>query len=255
MSRTKICRPVAGALLANVFLFGFAGAVLLNFGPSTAHATISLSLPEGISRYRIALVTQGVRDATSTLIEDYNDFVRSELTASSLESALASVGASPEWFVYGSTSAVDAIDNVLSGGGDDLPIFNTRGELVASGWSQFLSQSGILSNPIAYDQDGLDYPQSLTSAVLTCTSWNGRSGGAALGSSFVSGSGDPTLIFDGQWLSNFANSGYGPDNNYPGHFYALSSPIIVDVVPECSSVCALTIICSVAVAAIRCRKV
>ncbi len=229
MRTTTICRKVAGVLVACVIHFGFAAAVLLV--PSTAHA--SITLPAGVTTYRIALVTQGVRDADSPLIEDYNDFVRSEVAGSSLESTLASVGASPEWFVYGSTATVDAIDNVLSGGADDLPIFNTRGELVASGWTQFLSQSGILSNPIAYDQDGLfSFSQSQVGIIFTCTYWAGRSGGPALGTSFVSGSGDPTLISDGQWLSNFSNSGY---SHYPGHFYAISSPISVAAVPEPTS--------------------
>ena len=144
MRTTTICRKVAGVLVACVIHFGFAAAVLLV--PSTAHA--SITLPAGVTTYRIALVTQGVRDADSLLIEDYNDFVRSEVAGSSLESTFASVGASPaEWFVYGSTATVDAIDNVLSGGADDLPIFNTRGELVASGWTRVFESKRYLVEP------------------------------------------------------------------------------------------------------------
>ena len=104
----------------------------------------------GATQYQIAFVTSDGTTATSTNIQDYNNFVTSEAAlGSSYLSNFAPGGTT--WKVIGSTDAVMAEDNaqVYS----TVPIFNTQGQLVATDAYQFYVTS--LSNPIEYDENGV----------------------------------------------------------------------------------------------------
>ena len=91
--------------------------------------------PIGLSpgaTYQIIFVTADPMAATSPDIGAYNAFVG--LQASALNSFLPS---GVTWYALASTEATDARSNaVLAGGGeDDIPIYNTHGELIANGIS------------------------------------------------------------------------------------------------------------------------
>lgn len=188
-------------------------------------------LQSEVSNYRIAFVTSGVHSALSTEIDDYNSFVSSQANGSEIDLALAALGVTPSWFAWGSTASGDAIDNIQAGGSEDLPIYNTRGELVASGWTQLLGTNiTTLSNPIAYDQNGL--PQVDIFGAWTGTNFLGEqaSTNICLGCLRVNG-GNPEAV-TGDWTSVFS----GADAANLNHFYAFSSPInMVSAVPEPSS--------------------
>jgi hypothetical protein len=66
---------------------------------------VPLDLSPG-DQYRLTFTTSQTRDALSSDIQDYNDFVQSLADTSP---ALAELGA--EWRVIGSTAEVDAIAN------------------------------------------------------------------------------------------------------------------------------------------------
>ncbi len=82
------------------------GALLV--APTVASAQI-VTTPVGLSpgdQYRLGFVTITKRDASSSNIADYNDFVT---TAANSEPDLLALGAT--WTAIGSTSTVDARDN------------------------------------------------------------------------------------------------------------------------------------------------
>jgi hypothetical protein len=80
----------------------------------------------GASSYRIAFVTSGVRNASSTNINDYNSFVTAQAVGSGIDLALAAFGATPSWSVWGSTASVNAIDNVKGNGADVADLQHKR---------------------------------------------------------------------------------------------------------------------------------
>ena len=196
-------------------------AVFLTLPLADANATTFLP-PSGVSAYRIAFVTEGQHDALSSNIADYNSFVTSEAAGSGIETTLSEIGANPSWYVWGSTLTVDAIDNINSGGVADIPIYNTAGQLIASGWSQFYLNKPFF-NFMDFDQNGVT---PTINQVWTGTTIFGTSGGACLGCGFVSGGGAANLL-PSNWTSSF--SGTSPDSQLS--FYAFSSPIEMAPVP------------------------
>ena len=93
-------------------------------------------VPRGIGpgdQYRLAFVTSAVRDATSTDINVYNEFVQSVADAAPV---VGSWGL--EWRVIGSTEAVDARDNTETNPLTDetVPIYRVDGSRYAVGYSQ-----------------------------------------------------------------------------------------------------------------------
>ena len=99
--------------------------LVAGFGPTTqlSAEVILPDLPEG-SLYQLIFATAGQRDATSTEIANYNAFVTQQ-------AALSSKLPQATWYAVASTSAVDARDNAVTY--TDVPIYNTRGELIAGG--------------------------------------------------------------------------------------------------------------------------
>lgn len=82
-----------------------------------APISVPTSLPPG-QQYRLAFVTAGIRDATSTNIADYDAFVQAEANT---EAALSSIS----WQVIGSTATVSARDHTGTAPADypGVPIF------------------------------------------------------------------------------------------------------------------------------------
>ena len=75
---------------------------------SPAHAA-AITLPAGLNPgdpYRIIFVTSTLRDATSSIMADYNTFVTD---AANTDAHLAALGT--QWFLLGSTVEVNALTN------------------------------------------------------------------------------------------------------------------------------------------------
>jgi hypothetical protein len=99
------------------------------------------SLPIG-SQYQLIFVTEGVRDATSADIADYNAFVTAE-------AALNPDLPATTWHAVASTASVAAAGNA-----PQLAfVYNTQGILVADFEDDLYNNQGIL-NPVLYDQHG-----------------------------------------------------------------------------------------------------
>ena len=114
------------------------GVALATLGiSSAAQAAILLpSLPPG-SQYRLVFVTSGTRDATSTNIADYNQFVNNAAQASTnLNTALTTAGLTPSainWTAIGSTATVNARLNTATRSTDpSVPIYRVDGAQVAT---------------------------------------------------------------------------------------------------------------------------
>jgi hypothetical protein len=119
------------------------------------------NLPAG-SKYQIAFVTAGTIGGQSKNIADYNAFVVNEASAGwQLPQA--------NWKAWVSTATANAKDNApfyL-----DVPIYNTRGQLVAANSREFLYPTRTV--PVAYDQFGLLQNRN----VYTGSSYSGISAG------------------------------------------------------------------------------
>jgi hypothetical protein len=125
------------------------------FAPA-AKATAILTVPPGLNpgdQYRIVFVTSTTRDATSTDIADYNNFVNTAANAPG--SLLAPLGAT--WSAIASTGG-DAETNI--GGPSSLPIYLLDGTLVANGTAVLFNPAigpTILSAAIRITETGGDY--------------------------------------------------------------------------------------------------
>ena len=91
-------------------------AVVMGFTTGVRAAVVLT--PAGLSpgdKYHLVFLTAGVRDATSSVIGDYNDFVTTE--AASLTSDLLAAGfPGVTWKVIGSTADDDARDRTAGTG-------------------------------------------------------------------------------------------------------------------------------------------
>ena len=88
--------------------------------------------------YRLAFVSSGTRDATSTDIADYNAFVQATAASSSVFGNLGSV----TWNALGSTAAIDARDNTgTNPAAAGFGIFMLNGERIANNNVDFWDNS------------------------------------------------------------------------------------------------------------------
>ena len=165
-------------------------------------------------RYRLVFVTSGTRNATSTLISDYNAFVTAQANLSPLLLALNTT-----WRVIGSTLSVNAITNI--GLPNDPAIYNTNGGLVAIGIPDLFG--GFLSNPINWDQLGIG---SMNRSVWTGSDLTGLSFDPLGGFSPLVTAGNSSFT-DSRWMLN----NFDPSSS-ANSFYAISDELIVSDVPE-----------------------
>jgi hypothetical protein len=189
----------------------------------TAFATFGLQLtaavipPIGLapgSRYQLIFVTADTHDALSAIETPYNAFVTAEAAQNPLLP-------STRWFAVASTE--DGTDARLNARFLALPVYNTAGQLVATGAVGLYPVTfQPLLAPIAYDQYGVDPGPRY---VWTGSGVNGGlATGLGLGSEIVSAS--PTSAagnsgsMDTGWMSNAPLT---PTDQLS--FYALSSAI------------------------------
>lgn len=165
-------------------------------------------------RYRLAFVTSGTRDATSTLISDYNAFVTAQANLSPGLSALGTT-----WRVIGSTDFVNAITNI--GSPNDPAIYNTNGGLVAIDIPDLFG--GFLSNPINWDQLGIGF---MNRSVWTGSDPSGFRSFDPLGVFSIPTIGNSSRT-DSRWINNFLAPPFISNS-----FYAISDELIVSDVPE-----------------------
>ncbi len=113
------------------------------FGPcGRAEAGTTLTTPAGLSpgeSFRFAFVTDGFISPSSSNISDYNDFVTSQAGGATYN------GSAVTFVAIGSTSTVNAIDNV---GQSAAPVYLADGTLVTSSTTTTGMWSGSLLNPI-----------------------------------------------------------------------------------------------------------
>jgi hypothetical protein len=210
--------------LACIRVLAFAIAIVT--ASYTQAAVVLPNLPAG-SQYQLVLVTAGGRNATSTNIADYNSFV-SQQVALGLSFGLPNT----TWRAIASTSAVNARTNAQVF--PNIPIYNTHGQLVANGMSDFWFPSHLAA--INYDQFGIaeTFPR-----VWTGSQFDGTAGNA-LGAGSTAGQGRCTIYQDAGWITNVTD---GLADVVP--LYALSAPITV---PEPSSVCGVVAVVCLAFA-------
>ena len=214
-------------------LLAVALAATMFTGTSIAQVVLSTYETTPGNIYEIAFVTSGGTMGGSTNIDDYNSFVTQQAVLS------ASLPTGVTWNAIASTGYTNAIDNAPTYA--SVPIYNTAGQLVASGSSELWS--GNLQSPVEYDQNG--------NLVADTSVWTGTdTGGASDPYHSLGGYSDywngqqyvyvgPVVGRDSQtdatWLSNATPTGtvYNP-MSYMYPLYALSSPITAPV-PEPAS--------------------
>jgi PEP-CTERM motif len=199
-------------------------AAVLWLGPGLAgpaKAGIILQTPAGLNpgdQFRFVFVTDGIRDATSTDIGDYDSFVNVDAGGATYEGAVVN------WLAIASTDSVDAIDHV---GQATAPVYLSEGTLVTTTTTSTGLWSGALVHEINLDLAANAVPPF--SFVWTGTNPNGTGFGGPLGTSRPQvGS---TTDTDGAWIS----SGSSPSGDLR-NLYGISSVLTVPQgVPEPST--------------------
>ncbi len=215
-------------LIAGIVSVAF--AVTMLSGTAIAQVTPPAGLAPG-SEYQIMFVTADATSGTSTNISAYNTFVTEEAEQST------SLPTGVTWSAVASTPTTNAIDNAPTYA--SVPIYNTAGQLVATGSSLW---SGSILAPVGYNQYGTTGPE----IVWTGTIPEGSVSGDPLGVFTEYPNtvwGIPSFGFSVdstyEWVFTGTTSWQStqPENpalvlSYP--LYALSSPITVPV-PEPST--------------------
>jgi hypothetical protein len=205
-------------------LFAIVAAVLwLGSGlGGRAEASIILSSPAGLNpgdNFRFVFVTDGIRDATSTNIADYDSFVNAQAGGATYDGAVVN------WLAIGSTDSIDAIDHV---GQATAPVYLSNGSLVTTS----TTAAGLWSRTIlhAINLDLADNPVPPFTFVWSGTNPFGTGFGGPLGS-VTPQVGSPFDTFDSWIDSGRSNSG----DSRP--FYGISSVLTVpqNSVPEPST--------------------
>ena len=210
-------------LLEAITLLATAVLVLSAGAASAAITTQPGSLNPG-DPYRLAFVTSGTRDATSTNIADYNTFVTNAANA-----VPELVALNTEWFVIGSTSAVSAKVNTGTNVGPGLPIFLLDGSKLVDDYGDLWD----LSIDVALSRTEIDTALPLAAHVFSGTNEFGNIDGMPLGNSpnvtygHATDAGSTWIRRQNELASNTR------------HFYALSAPLTA--VPEPATLSLLAI--------------
>jgi len=110
--------------------------IFLTVDVSSAQVTSLSRLPDGLSpgdEFRYVFVTDGARDATSSAIEDYDNFVTNEANAT----GSLFFGEGLTFQAIGSTATVNAVDHIATGGSVDVPFVLVGGGRVAANSADF----------------------------------------------------------------------------------------------------------------------
>lgn len=189
--------------------------------------------PPGLNpgdKFRLVFLTSGSRDATSSTIQDYDDFVTTFAVAAGLDTYS---GSSVTWQVIGSTASVSAISRLPN---SSSPLYRVDGQIVATNGADLWD--GSILAPITVLEDGTSWgvPPG-DGIVFTGTTADGMSNpGHALGDATVQYAfheATNALWIDGGSLNRF-------DANQSSKFYGVSSELTA-AVPESSSLLAICV--------------
>jgi hypothetical protein len=125
-----------------------------------AEAGIILQTPAGLNpgdHFSFVFVTDGIRDATSTNIADYDSFVNAQAGGAIYNGVVVN------WLAIGSTDSVDAIDHV---GQANAPVYLSEGTLVTTSTTPAGLWSGALVHEINLDLAGNPVPPFSFVALL-----------------------------------------------------------------------------------------
>jgi len=189
---------------------------------SFAEASIILQTPAGLNpgdQFRFVFVSDGIRDATSSNITDYDNFANAQAGGATYDNVLV------DWLAIGSTASVDAIDHV---GQTTAPVYLSNGTLVTTNTTSAGLWSGSILHAINLDVAGNVVDPVFF--VWTGTNPFGTGFGGQLGSARPqTGS---TTDTGGAWIS----SGSSPSGD-SRQLYGISSVLTVPqaAVPEPSS--------------------
>ena len=161
-----------------------------------AEASVVLQTPPGLNPgdpFRFVFVTEGIRDAISTNIADYDSFVNAQAGGATYSGVLI------DWLAIGSTDSVDAIDHV---GQATAPVYLSDGTLVTS----TTTLSGLWSRTLVHEIN-LDLAANLVQTfVWTGTNPFGTGFGGPLGA--LTPQVGSTTDSGGAWIdSGRSNSG------------------------------------------------
>ena len=227
------------------FVSGVALATLVT--ASAAQAALVV-VPPGLNpgaQYRLVFVTDGTRNATSTNINDYNNFVTNQVTGSTLATQLTTAGfnlGTITWKAIGSTSATSAkVNTGTDGSQPDVPIYLIDGNKVAN------NNADLWDGSIQTFINRTQIDTSKSTSVWTGTQVDGSTSVLLLGNAigFPPGLGFPpvaalgnTVSLSTAWINGFAS---GPTNEFS--LYGMSSVLTVPTpavsVPEPSSLLGL----------------
>ena len=172
--------------------------------------------------YRLAFVTSGTRDASSSNIADYNTFVTN---AANAVSELASLGTT--WTAFGSTMTVGARDNTntvpstVTGGSLGVPIF-------------LLNDTKLVdSNDDLWDGSiDLPFNRSEMDTVVTANTWTGTRSDGSIALQPL-GTAEPLFGLSGSTGASWISS--SPDfSNKSLHFYAVSDTLVIPEPASCT---------------------
>jgi len=179
---------------------------------------ITLSTPSGLSpgdTFRFVFVTDGFTSATSSDIADYNNFVNTQAGRATYNGSVVT------WDAIGSTSSVNAIDNV---GQSAAPLYLADGTFVTSSTTSTGLWSGSLQHAIDEDLSGA---LKAFLAVFTGTTRSGVSSNDPLGN-FSSITDGDTGDVNARWVQSVAIPSFLSER-----MYGISQ--VLTVVPEPSS--------------------
>lgn len=198
-----------------------ARVALATLATASAAQAALVVVPPGLNpgdQYRLVFVTDGTRNAQSTDINDYNTFVTSEVTGSTLATALTTAGfnlGTITWKAIASTSSVNARDNTdTNPSSTGVPIYLIDGNRVAN------DNADLWDGSILTSIDSTPQESGGFGFVWSGTFYDGTTGWG-LGSNVV-GSNVGFIGAVSAWIDE---SGKGGSEVYP--FYGISTVLTV----------------------------
>jgi len=177
-------------------------------------------VPAGLSpgdKYHLVFITDGLRDATSSSIADYNNFVQGQ---AALNPGLTGTNMGVVYKAIASTTAIDANVNAPV----SATVYNFNGDKIADDVTDMWD--GSIDNPIAYTQ--------FVTTVFPPDIWTGST---TAGLRFVGnelGQANPRTgrsdLADGRWIDEIVSN-----SSFNSRFYGLSQELVVPGVPAPSS--------------------
>jgi PEP-CTERM motif-containing protein len=168
-------------------------------------------------QFYLAFLTDGVRDATSADIADYDAFVAAEANA-----IPALVGLSTTWLVIGSTQAVaaDVHTNVLG-----FPVYRLDGVRIADNGPDLWD--AVIQAPLNVTPTGAVLGSSQDVAVV----WTGTGPGVVSNTGFRLGTQEPAYALSHD-TSLWFGTGSSTNPAALSHLYGISGLVTVSEIPE-----------------------